>query len=96
VDALLEGRQSGHRTFSRRVVLRRYHHRMGLWDNVVYRWRLLRVRCCAECSWRHQLAMTRQVWQMAYVLSVTPRMLLPLQGSAVGSTSEATLEPQTA
>ena len=46
MDALLEARQSGQRTFSRAVVLRRYHHRMGLWENVVYRWRLLRVRCC--------------------------------------------------
>jgi hypothetical protein len=56
VDALLEGRQSGQRTFSRAVVLRRYHHRMGLWENAVYRWQLLRVRCCVQCSWSHQLA----------------------------------------
>jgi hypothetical protein len=45
VDAWLEARQNGQHTFSRAMVLRRYHHRVGLWDNVVFRWRLLRVRC---------------------------------------------------
>lgn len=26
------------------MVLRRFHHRVGLWENARYRWRLLRVR----------------------------------------------------
>lgn len=41
LDAFLEGRRSGRKTFSRAMVLRRFHHRVGLWENARYRWRLM-------------------------------------------------------
>lgn len=44
VDAWLAARGGQRHTFSRSVVLRRYHHNMGAWENLRYRWRLLRVR----------------------------------------------------
>lgn len=85
VDALLEGRRSGRRAFSRAMVLRRYHHRVPPWENARYRWRLLQVHSAkfllvssgyvGSCMpVRHARRLTMQ--------------LCAMQGEAVGSAQE--------
>ena len=47
LDAFLAARAGRPRAFDRKLVLLRYHHRISAWDNLHYRWALLRVnvRC---------------------------------------------------
>ena len=43
VDAALARRAAVPHAFSRAMVLRRYHHTVSPWDDLVFRWHLLRV-----------------------------------------------------
>ena len=75
LDAFLAARGGGPRSFDRKLVLLRYHHRISAWDSLRYRWALLQVNVqhpssdlfsflCGGPELLYCLHVTRAAWQV--------------------------------